>query len=280
MGWRAKVTGEFSQLLHLHAFPYDCHNIEILISSDHLTSVCKLEPNVVVPSGAQVARFSIKDQWDLSFDKDSVKTIGERKGAGGAYSQLTARIPATRNPTYHLANTMLLMCLVVLLFFVSVFSVPRLSKESGDTQIANRMEIASNSVLTAVALKLLSAEQLPDLPYMTFLDKYMLGCIFLLVGLVLFIFIIETLDYRMQYREEADCDPRPIFQDCIMDQIDVYLGNGGMIIWFVLNIRLYTPLLKTRNEKTDQSGIMAWCKRGCGIFAFCKRCRKPTGVPS
>jgi len=49
-------------------------------------------------------------------------------------------------------------------------------------------------VLTAVALKLLSAEQLPDLPYMTFLDKYMLSCIFLLVGLVFFSFVVDLID--------------------------------------------------------------------------------------
>jgi hypothetical protein len=105
--YRVKISGEFSQLLDLHKFPYDQHNIEILIATDHLTSICKLDANLVVPSGAQVARFSIKDQWDLTFNpQTSVKPYGERKGAGGTYSQLTCHILAKRNPTYHLANTM------------------------------------------------------------------------------------------------------------------------------------------------------------------------------
>merc|ERR1711937_774202 len=124
----------------------------------------------------------------MVFDpKTSVIKSDDRRGAAGAYSTLRLVFPCTRNPIYHLANTMLLMFLVVALFFIAVFGAERV-------EIANRMEIASNSVLTAVALKLLSSEHLPDLPYMTSLDKYMLGSIILLVSLVTILFIMEFLD--------------------------------------------------------------------------------------
>jgi hypothetical protein len=241
--YRAKVSGEFTQLLNLHKFPYDTHSIELLLSTDHLTTICRLEPNLVVPSGAQVARFSVRDQWDLMFDpKTSVKALAERKGAGGAYSQLSLCIPCTRNPIYHLANTMLLMFLVVMLFFIAVFGAPR-------SEIANRMEIASNSVLTAVALKLLSAEQLPDLPYMTFLDKYMLGSIFLLVGLVTFCFLCELVETRTTLGDQ-ECGVQDFFEDCLMNQIDTSVGNVGLISWCVCNFPLFKPLCCRKRSAT------------------------------
>merc|ERR1712113_77437 len=61
--WRAKVSGEFTQLLDLHSFPYDTHRVELLISSDHVTDICNLVSNSKTPSTAQIARFSIRDQW-------------------------------------------------------------------------------------------------------------------------------------------------------------------------------------------------------------------------
>merc|ERR1712232_382433 len=145
-------------------------------------------------------------------------------------------------------------CLVVMLFFVSVFAVPR-------KEIANRMEIASNSVLTAVALKLLSADQLPDLPYMTFLDKYMLSCIFLLVGLVFFAFVVDTIDRRSDVGDD-DCSPRSLLLDCRLDQMDWVLGNVGLVIWCIMNIGLYKPLCKNRSkeQKKAAGGIRERCK--------------------
>jgi hypothetical protein len=264
--WRAKISGEFSQQLDLRKFPYDGHNLELLISTDHLTSICTLAANVVVPSGAQVARFSIRDQWDLTFDgKSSIKSLGERKGAGGAYSQLSLCLPAKRNPNYQLANTMLLMALVVMLFFVSVFPVPK-------EQTADRMVIASNSVLTAVALKLLSAEQLPDLPYMTFLDKYMLFCIFLLVALIFYGFLLDFLARRTPLRKQS-CEARNWFDDCNLEQIDFLMGNFGLVLWGVSNFSLYKPLLKRRNKGTGKpSGYCGrFTQRLQGMWTKCKR---------
>merc|ERR550525_697826 len=72
---------------------------------------------------------------------------------------------------------MLLMFCTVVLFFIAAYAIP-------PDNIDARMETGSNLVLTAVALKLLSADKLPNLPYMTFLDKYLLGCIYLLIFLV------------------------------------------------------------------------------------------------
>ena len=77
---------------------------------------------------------------------------------------LDAGVQAQRNPTYYLANTVLMMFFVVGLTFTCF----------GLESFSDRINIAVTLVLTSVALKLLTAEQLPDLPYMTWIDRYML----------------------------------------------------------------------------------------------------------
>lgn len=232
------MSGEFTQLLDLRKFPYDAHNIELLIASDHITTVCNLNINEKTASVAQVSRFTVRDQWYLTFDRnESVTALEPRRGAGGEYSQLSLQILCARNPTYHLLNTMLLMFLVVVLFFFSVFGVPR-------NDIAARMEVASNSVLTAVALKLLSAEQLPDLPHMTFLDKYMVASIFLQVGLVCFCWSLP--------RGDEDCVETEFRLACLIDfsRVDGILGVGGALVWIIVNVGLFKPLCcRTRGRR-------------------------------
>jgi hypothetical protein len=282
--FRGKYQGEFQQSLDLRKFPYDGHKLEIIVATDWTTNVCNLSPNNITPSAAQLARFSIKDQWDLTFDgKTSVQCLPERKGATGSYSQLHLVIPAMRNPTYQLANTMLLMALTVLLFFFTVYSVRR-------DDIEDRMVIASNSVLTAVALKLLSAEQLPDLPYMTFLDKYMLFCIFLLIGLIFLMFIVDIVGKRDPFNffvDQPQCtsNVRKIvtFRECFLDTLDFGMGYLGLLVWIGLNYNLFKPLLKRRGEAKNKdrctrlSSTWTRCK---SLLKCCSRREKADGAPS
>ena len=88
-----------------------------------------------------------------------------RKGSAGFYPQLCVNISCSRNPTFVLFNIILIMFLLVCFFFISVFTP---SFEA----FANRNQLAAALVLTAVALKVLTSDKLPDLPYLTFLDKY------------------------------------------------------------------------------------------------------------
>merc|ERR1739838_847955 len=117
-----------------------------------------------MPSTAQIGRFSIRDQWDLAFDRTSVAELPSRTGAGGSYSQLGACVRCSRIPVFHLANTMFLMFSIVLVSLGCALVIPA-------PAIGDRLSLTAGLLLTAVALKLLASDKLPDLPYMTLLDK-------------------------------------------------------------------------------------------------------------
>ena len=71
----------------------------------------------------------------------------------------------------------------VVLVSLSIFGLPVEDVPHSDNY-AYRVQILAVVVLTVVSFKLQVAERLPDLSYMTFLDKYMLTSIGLLLLLV------------------------------------------------------------------------------------------------
>ena len=173
--WRAKVSGEFAQTMDLRSFPYDSHDVELILSSDHIVAWCTLLPNAFVPSAAQTESFMVRNSWNLDFDPLTAMAIRpDRRGSGGHYPQLSLITGCSRNPAGVLSNIILIMFAIICFFFISVFTTPLQS-------IANRNQLAAALLLTAVALKVMTSDKLPDLPYLTFVDKYMLGCISILI---------------------------------------------------------------------------------------------------
>merc|ERR1712232_496998 len=84
------------------------------------------------------------------------------------------------------------------------------------------METGANLVLTAVATKLLSADKLPSLPYMTLLDKYLLGCTYLLIFLV-----FECVMLHKYCPEEHK------------EVIDIWAGYSLLGAWVLFNLPLF-----------------------------------------
>jgi hypothetical protein len=222
LSWRAKICGEFVQQMFFHSFPYDRHNIDLLVSSDHTTNKLIFEPNTIVPSFAQVGNLTVHGEWNVTLDTDFVSTRPLRKGAGGLYANLGLCMKCERKPQHTLANVMLLMFSVVVLFLLTVSSVPI-------EEIGNRNEIGVNLILTAVALKLLTADALPNLPYLTLLDRYMLSCIFFMITLMganFFIYKHAILFGSAQF----------------MDDNSLTTACTGIGCWILVNAYLFYPL--------------------------------------
>lgn len=107
------------------------------------------------------------------------------QGQEGERPRLQVVLSAKRIPYYFIANIGVMMFLIVSLAF-TMFALPVV-------QLADRLNVVMTLVLSAVAFKLLCAEQLPELPYLTALDRYVLWGLAVLCLMALECVLVEHL---------------------------------------------------------------------------------------
>lgn len=103
------------------------------------------------------------DRWNLR-EAYWEKPALDPSGRAGFYPRLDFRIVADRKPQFFVTNYIAVYYIVIAISF-SAFAL-----ETDD--LASRLNMSLTLLLSAVAFKLLSAQALPDLPYLTYLDKY------------------------------------------------------------------------------------------------------------
>ena len=84
-----------------------------------------------------------------------------------AHDEIRYEMDIVRNPTFHFFNLLLPVFILVVLNFCS-FAVP-----VNDDVISNRLMITSTIALTYVAFKVYFAGKMPDLSYLTAMDRFM-----------------------------------------------------------------------------------------------------------
>lgn len=160
--WRTIVRGSFQQQFDFEFFPFDLQRLRVVIEMS--VPDVRIKRNREYPSQVSVEQFGIKAAWKCHFEE--VKVEEDRSGPKGNYARVVLKVKAERQPEYWVVNVGLLMFAIVSLGFTT-FALP-----TSDT--SDRLQLVLTLFLTAVAYKLLIAERLPDLPYLTLLHKYVL----------------------------------------------------------------------------------------------------------
>lgn len=153
--WEHEVAGTFAEYMELDDFPWDRQDLHIVLrmpfGRDNYRSFEAGKKTVIKP-WIELAEFEV-------YQCTTKVTTKDRK------STFTITVPVTRKSAYYSTNIMWVMSCLVFLNF-SVFAIPV-------TDLADRLSVGLTLLLTAIAFKLVIADDLPRLAYWTKLDYYM-----------------------------------------------------------------------------------------------------------
>ncbi|AML52550.1 hypothetical protein [Falsihalocynthiibacter arcticus] len=175
--YQQRYTGDVLSYHELHRFPFDKHGFKIQFAT-HLTDAA----NVVLTANAEKTWISDKlniEGWNVSGVEIAAGTSRVHK-SGEDLSTITLTINADRNPDYYLYRVMLLLMFVVFMSWV-IFWIP-------PSRFEFQIGLGATSMLTSIAFNLSVANDLPELGYLTILDKALIWAIFLI-----FLSIVEAL---------------------------------------------------------------------------------------
>jgi hypothetical protein len=104
----------------------------------------------------------------------------------------------------------------------------------------NRLQLSFILLLTTITFKFVVSQTLPKIPYLTYLDKYILTSMAILCGVCVWHSIIPLMEYNMALALTAD--------RCAL----ILLGSGYFMFHVVFFLYIYFVALKKRwkyNEK-------------------------------
>jgi len=194
---RAKLECEmtFAEELELQSFPFDCQDLSCIIHERTTGGVrCIFLPELRKKNfGSIDPRYSVIDEWDL---ETAVLEFGDAdphaSRSKSSYAMIVLRLKVKRRWKVFFANIVFLMACISLLALCS-FSL-------GEDDLGDRLNLIITLILTAVAFSYVVFDSLPNVPYLTYMDKYILGSYGFLVALM----IISSLLKQEWYTQEVD----------------------------------------------------------------------------
>lgn len=175
---RAKYDVEMvlSEELELQAFPFDCQDLSVIIREGTQDVKCVFLPELRKPKfGSVDPRYSVIDEWDMEAARIEFGTTNAGASRSSSkYPMIILRLKMKRRWGVYMWNVVFLMACIESLG-LCCFSLD-IVDDSGE-----RLGLAMALVLTAVAFLHVVKSNLPSVPYLTFLDKYVLsGYLFLI----------------------------------------------------------------------------------------------------
>merc|ERR1712228_568387 len=194
---RAKLECEmtFAEELELQSFPFDCQDLSCIIHERTTGGVrCVFLPELRKKNfGSIDPRYSVIDELDL---ETAVLEFGDAdpgtSRSKSSYAMIVLRLKVKRRWKVFFANIVFLMACISLLA-LTAFSL-------GADDLGDRLNLLITLILTAVAFSYVVFDSLPNVPYLTYMDKYILGSYGFLMGLM----IISALIRQPWYTEAVD----------------------------------------------------------------------------
>ena len=222
---RLFITGNFTEPFEVENFPFDVQDLTFIIASSELS--VKQFKFVPVPFKKDYIcvdkTWNSATEWDI-VSCDAVTTIiDELKARSGGemiggerdhYPYIQFRIQVVRKWRAVFLSTVLWMFLLNILS-LCIFAYP-------PTNIEGRLGFAITLVLTIVAFQFVISSQLPNVSYLTIIDKYN-------IYTLIFILILSFESVITGYNEEGlfSVDPH---------EIDKIFGISLAILWFICHI--------------------------------------------
>jgi len=171
-----RFEGTFFENMELHMFPFDMQELSIDVAVNCRRNG-KLPVDLSVAKDAKIT--SSPDGFALHqlYGLDSRMTFTERFSEG-VYPTITLSARVYRRPSFVIVNVAIPMAVFVLLSFLQ-FAVPPAEQDV-------RLGVTLTLVLTAAAYKYTVSEMMPNISYLTFMDKYVLLCF-----AIIFILVVE-----------------------------------------------------------------------------------------
>ena len=185
-GWvtmETRYRGTFQQNFNLLPFPFDVQQICVIVRM-----------SAYPDRGRSFDTFQLKGTGVQQEVKDWIKLaewvryepscIFESDSRGRA--RCTIQMLLKRKATYHVQNVMVVNgCITVCSFFG--FAI-------GSDELEERLAVAATMFLTAIAFKIVVANDIPKVNYSTILDRYINGCLVFMFGTMFAMFVIALIE--------------------------------------------------------------------------------------
>lgn len=183
---RRRVKGCFAETLELADFPFDVQDLTVTVSSHRPDTELELVKDVDEVSAINPS--SEQQEWRLHKQIESSihVTLQEYSSTRQNHPSFSVTCRAARRPGYFYWNVFLVM------FFISSLSFATFSVRHTLPQF--RLQLSFTLLLTSVAFKFVINQSLPRISYLTYLDKYVLASMVMLVVVCLWHSLI-TLSY-------------------------------------------------------------------------------------
>ncbi|CAH1796086.1 unnamed protein product [Owenia fusiformis] len=165
---KRRVKGLLLENLELKDFPFDTQDLTLTLTSELPESDLEILPDPNELSSINVKSFVDEQEWHLHdhVETRTKITTSEYSSAKHKHCSLSITARASRRPAFYVWNILVMMLFISGLIF-STFAIPT-------SQIAVRLKLAFTLVLTAVTFKFVVNQSLPKIPYLTYLDRYVL----------------------------------------------------------------------------------------------------------
>ncbi|OQR93565.1 hypothetical protein ACHHYP_02430 [Achlya hypogyna] len=170
--FKVRCRGSFSEQLELENFPFDQQQLHVIWSVNLPQHYVRLRPNDHYPSLFLHNNFQQANVFSVATDEHVIATVEQsdpaESSSGFVYDHCKTSIVLQRKPGYYVTNIIVPMGVLTYLGYIS-FAVdsPGVRLGTGD-----RLSISLTLLLTAVAYKFVVAGAIPQIPYMTTLDRY------------------------------------------------------------------------------------------------------------
>lgn len=193
-----RVKGIFTENLELHEFPFDIQDLSIAVSSELSEDKVDIVEDDEEISAVNVSCFVDETEWticDLVYSEPRTvnKEFTENQFKNPA---LNVKCVAVRKAGFFMYNIILIMTMITTLSFTT-FGVDA-------TLTQNRLQLSFIILLTGVTFKMVTNQSLPKIPYLTHLDRYILGSMAFSWLVCLWHAIISRFDHRPEYQGDLD----------------------------------------------------------------------------
>ena len=195
---RRRIKGCFLENLELNEFPFDTQDLTLTVTSERTEAELVLEEDYAQMSSINVQSFVDEQEWRLHSHVETWKRVSDKVYQNSKYKHpaISASCRASRRPEFFIWNIFLVMLFICSLAFAT-FTVDLERPE-------NRLQLSFILLLTTITFKFVVSQNLPRIPYLTYLDKYILTSMCILCTVCVWHSTVPLLKYNEVLSKAAD----------------------------------------------------------------------------
>jgi len=208
-----EIIATFAEQFELQQFPFDVQDLTLVIWSSTRSEICQFVPNNLFYTNRDFSNRKLIDYPDLYCPTHGfgIVHLSTRFSTIGSewivedpivdintdtFSSIIIRNKVWRKPKVYVVRMVLPMALVTLGSCASFFITLE--------QEGERLNYGFCAVLTAVVYQLVIYSELPQIPYMTLLDKYILVCFIYMFSIVIETGVMKEVRMSSEDKESVE----------------------------------------------------------------------------